>query len=160
MPFLPLLLFIAVPAIEIMLFIEVGGLIGGWPTVGLTFLTAAGGLAVVKIQGLSVLESARHRIEQGDVPVLEVLDGVCLALAGILLIMPGFFTDGVGALFLIPTTRRALGVVLVARMWFSGRNTGPGGRGGFVEGDFEDVTTAENPGRLGGVGRDTPGPDR
>ena len=140
MPFLPLLIFLVIPAIEIALFVEVGGWVGPWWTVALTFVTAAGGLMVVRIQGIAVLESARRSLEQGDAPVLEVLDGACLAFAGIFLILPGFFTDALGALLLVPITRRALGVVFFARTWFASRGGGPRADDDALEGDFEEVT--------------------
>lgn len=153
MPFLPLLIFLVVPAIEIALFVEVGGAVGPWWTVALTFATAAGGLMVVRIQGIAVLESARRSLEQGDAPVLEVLDGACLAFAGIFLILPGFFTDALGALLLIPVTRRALGIVFFARTWFSSRGGGPKADG-VLEGEFEDVTNDKprGPNRLENLG--------
>ena len=154
MPFLPLLIFLAIPAIEITLFIEVGGWVGPWWTVALTFVTAAGGLIVVRIQGIAVLESARRSLEQGDAPVLEVLDGACLVLAGIFLILPGFFTDALGALLLTPITRRTLGVIFFTRTWFASRSNGTTSDKGMLEGDFEDVTRDKknNPGQIKKLG--------
>lgn len=140
MPLLILLLLIAIPAIEIALFIDVGGLIGAWPTVGLTFLTAAGGLALVRYQGLSVLARARLSIEAGDVPVLEVLDGACLVLAGVLLITPGFFTDTFGAALLVPAVRHVIGVVFFSRVWLASRNPVHPSKDGSIDGEFEDLT--------------------
>ncbi len=150
MPFLPLLIFLVIPAIEIALFVEVGGWVGPWWTIALTFATAAGGLMVVRIQGIAVLESARRSLEQGDAPVLEVLDGACLAFAGIFLILPGFFTDALGALLLVPFTRRALGITFFARTWFASHGGEPKTSDGVLEGDFEDVTGDDtgSPGRV------------
>lgn len=142
MPFFILLLLIGVPAIEIALFVDIGRQIGAWPTVGLTFLTAAGGLTLVRYQGLSVLERARQSLEAGDVPVLEVLDGACLVLAGVLLITPGFFTDAIGGAFLVPAVRRVVGVVFFSRIWLSGRKTpGSSDGDGTIEGEYEDVSS-------------------
>lgn len=157
MPFFILFLLIAIPAIEIALFIDIGGLIGAWPTVGLTFLTAAGGLALVRYQGLSVLARTRLSLEAGDVPVLEVLDGACLVLAGIMLITPGFFTDALGAALLVPAVRHVIGVVFFSRIWLASRNTlHPSGGDGSIDGEFEDLTNGPRP----GPGQIEPPPNR
>lgn len=144
MPFFFLILLIAIPAIEIALFVDIGRQIGAWPTVGLTFATAAGGLALVRFQGLSVLERARLSLEAGDVPVLEVLDGACLVLAGVLLITPGFLTDALGAALLVPGVRHVIGIVFFSRVWLASRKTPQPGGGGTIDGEFEDLTDGPN----------------
>ena len=102
---------IGVPLIEIAVFIEVGGRIGLWPTMALIFATAAIGTALLRHQGLSVLADARGSVERGELPVRAQLDGVCLVIAGALLLTPGFFTDLAGALLLISPIRHILQAV-------------------------------------------------
>tara|TARA_B100000614_G_C14437191_1_gene448674 strand:- start:276 stop:779 length:504 start_codon:yes stop_codon:yes gene_type:complete len=96
---------IFIPAVEIWLFVEVGERIGGWSTVGLTFLTAAMGILLVQYQGLNTLLEAQRKMAEDCAPAKEMFDGVCIALGGLLLLIPGFFTDFWGFLFLIPWVR-------------------------------------------------------
>ena len=103
---MPLLLFIAVPIVEMWILIQVGGEIGALPTIGLVVLTATIGLSLLKRQGLSTLKSARAKMDQGRIPAGELVSGVMLAVGGALLLTPGFVTDVVGFLLLIPATRR------------------------------------------------------
>jgi len=99
---------IGIPLIEIAVFIEVGGRIGLWSTLGLIFATAAIGTALLRYQGLSVLADARSSMERKELPVQALLDGVCLVIAGVLLLTPGFVTDVAGAMLLITPIRRIL----------------------------------------------------
>lgn len=105
MPLLLLSVLIAVPLIEIGVFIQVGGAIGLWPTLGAIVLTALAGSALIRHQGLAILGQARDSFAAGRLPVREIFDGICLLLAGALLLTPGFVTDAIGALFLVPTIR-------------------------------------------------------
>ena len=134
---------VCVPIVEIVVFIEIGGRIGPWWTVGLVLLTALVGTALLRAQGLAVLASARSTVDRGGFPVREVLDGVCLLLAGAFLLTPGFVTDAVGGLLLVPPFRRALQYWALARLRASGRiRTGAGeawsgrDRSTVVEGEF------------------------
>ncbi len=104
-----LLAFIGVPLIEIALFIEVGGLIGLWPTIAIVIVTAMAGTALIRHQGLSTLQRAQQEMEAQRLPVRELFDGVCLLFAGALLLTPGFLTDAVGFTLLVPPLRRLLG---------------------------------------------------
>lgn len=108
MPFLILIAFIAVPLIEIGLFIEVGGAIGLWPTIAVVILTAAAGTALLRHQGLSALARLQDSMEHGEVPLEPVFDGFCLLAAGALLLTPGFFTDAVGFALFVPPVRHGL----------------------------------------------------
>jgi UPF0716 protein FxsA len=103
---MPLLLFIAVPIVEMWILIQVGGEIGALPTIGLVVLTATIGLSLLKRQGFSTLMSARAKMDQGRIPAGELVSGVMLAVGGALLLTPGFVTDVVGFLLLVPATRR------------------------------------------------------
>ena len=99
---------IGVPLLEIALFIKVGGWIGLGPTLALIVLTAIIGVWMLRQQGIGVLMRAQRQLADGVLPVLEVFEGLCLVIAGALLLTPGFFTDTVGVLLLVPAVRRAL----------------------------------------------------
>ena len=116
-----LLVFIVVPILEIVVFIRAGEWIGLWPTVAGVVLTAVIGAALVRHQGFSTLARAQRSLGAGRFPVNEVFDGLCLVLAGALLITPGFLTDSVGFLLLVPTVRTFLRRTVGSRMIASGR---------------------------------------
>jgi UPF0716 protein FxsA len=99
---------IGVPLLEIALFIEVGGWIGVGPTLALIVLTAVIGAWMLRQQGIGVLMRAQRQLADGVLPVAEVFESLCLVIAGALLLTPGFFTDAIGALLLVPAVRRAL----------------------------------------------------
>ena len=100
--------FIAIPVIEIALFLLIGQEIGIWTTLALILLTAVVGSFLLQIQGLSVFQRVRRSLDEGNVPVDSVLDGLCLFVAGAFLITPGFLTDTLGFLLLIPLVRHML----------------------------------------------------
>ena len=100
-----MLLFIAVPMIEIGLFIQVGGFLGFWPTMMLVFITAVVGASLVRSQGLATLMSVQTKMQQGEMPAQEIVEGVLLAVAGVLLLTPGFMTDTLGMCILLPQIR-------------------------------------------------------
>ena len=101
-------LFIMIPIIEIALLIEVGSYIGAFNTVGLIVLTAFIGIIMLRQQGIDTLLRARRRLDEGEVPAREMVDGIFLAVAGICLLTPGFFTDALGFLCLIPEFRLSI----------------------------------------------------
>jgi len=102
------LLFICLPALEIYLLIEIGGQVGALNTVALIFLTAIIGLYFAKHQGLQTLKTGMINLYQNKVPIYEMMSGASIALAAFLLIVPGFFTDFIGFLLLVPITRKIL----------------------------------------------------
>lgn len=104
MPLLPLLL-IVLPLVEIAGFALVGSLIGVLPTVALVIATTMLGAALLRIQGFGALARIRTTIEAGGAPGRDVVHGVMIALAGLLLVIPGFFTDLLGLLLFIPPLR-------------------------------------------------------
>ncbi len=114
MGFIILLAFIAIPLIEIAVFIEVGGFIGLWWTLFIVVGTALAGTYMLRRQGLSTLRRAQLQMAEGRMPLRELFDGLCLLFAGALLLTPGFVTDLAGALLLMPPVREFLGR-LVAR---------------------------------------------
>lgn len=109
------LLFVLIPIIEITVLINVGQLIGVWYTVGLVFLSAFIGINMLRLQGFSVLARAQSRMNAGEMPGQEMVEGVVLAVGGALLITPGFVTDVIGFCCLIPFTRKAFVKLLRAR---------------------------------------------
>nr|WP_233347958.1 FxsA family protein [Vibrio cholerae] len=109
-------LFIAVPVIEIALFIQVGGVLGVWPTIALVLLTAIVGASLVRSQGLQTLLTVQQRLAQGQLPAQQILEGVMLAVAGVLLLTPGFFTDILGMLVLLPAPRAYFAKQLMSRV--------------------------------------------
>ena len=100
------LLFIGLPALEIFLLIEIGGQVGALNTVALIFLTAIIGIYFAKLQGIQTLKSGMVNLYQNKMPIYEMMSGASIAVAALLLIIPGFFTDLIGFLFLIPFTRK------------------------------------------------------
>ena len=103
-----LLIFICLPALEIYLLIKMGGHIGALNTVALMFLTAIIGVYFAKHQGMQTLKSGMINLYQNKMPIYEMMSGASIAIAALLLIVPGFFTDFIGFLLLIPFTRRIL----------------------------------------------------
>ena len=102
------LLFIGIPALEIFLMIKIGGEIGALNTVALIFLTAIIGVYYARVQGLQTLRSGITNLYQNKVPVYELISGASIAIAALLLIIPGFFTDALGFILLFPFTRNML----------------------------------------------------
>ncbi len=164
MALLILLLFIAVPVIEIALFIQVGGVIGLWSTIGVVILTAMLGTALLRHQGLDTLRRVQESLAENRMPVVEMFDGLCLVMAGALLLTPGFMTDAFGFLLFVPPFRavaaRAIGRYIVTHgqvhVSTSGMGGGPQGGpfddpgyraggpagpsgGPVIDGDFEEV---------------------
>ncbi len=111
-----LIIFVIIPLIEIALFITIGEEIGLFTTLALTFLTALIGAALIRWQGLQTLFSARTAMDRGEMPVQELFDGICLAIAGAFLMTPGFFTDTLGFALLVPPLRAALRIRLARHM--------------------------------------------
>ncbi len=101
-------LFIGVPLIEIYLFITLGGLIGALPTVLLVIMTALIGVSLLRAQGLSTMAKFQQEVATGQLPASTMLEGVALILGGALLLTPGFLTDTIGFLCLIPFTRQTI----------------------------------------------------
>ena len=102
------LLLVAVPIIEIALFIEIGGWLGTWPTIGIVVLTALIGSFLLRQQGLRALGDIQGRLAAGDEPGQLLADGAMILISGVLLLTPGFFTDALGFLLLIPGVRKAI----------------------------------------------------
>ncbi|PWE33561.1 exclusion protein FxsA [Maritimibacter sp. 55A14] len=145
-------LFVAVPIVEIALFIQVGGAIGLWPTLGIVVLTAVLGTALMRTQGVQALHRLQRALNEGGDPAVPLVHGALILVAGVLLLTPGFFTDALGIALLIPPLRttiiRIVGRQMVARSVVftstSARGPQPGpGRppqgADTIEGDYEVV---------------------
>ncbi|MCK5284893.1 MAG: FxsA family protein [Alphaproteobacteria bacterium] len=102
------ILFITIPIIELIVFANVGNYIGWFTTFVLAFLTAILGGNIVRYQGLQTITAIHKAIQQGQMPLSELFDGFCLVAAGATLITPGFITDAIGFLLLIPFVRNIL----------------------------------------------------
>ena len=100
-----ILFIIGIPAIEIYLMIKVGGVIGALNTILLIFFTAITGVYFAKLAGLNTLRSGLNQIVKNEIPIYEIISGAALAFAALLLIIPGFLTDIIGFLLIIPITR-------------------------------------------------------
>lgn len=139
-----LLAMIAMPIIEIAVFIEAGGVIGLWPTLGVVVLTAFIGTALLRHQGLATLARVRTSMEAGRLPVAELFDGLCLLIAGVLLLTPGFVTDGLGLLLFAPPLRTLLRTALARHMTVRAHMHGPAGPAAraqptIIEGEFQEI---------------------
>lgn len=152
------LLLAAVPIIEIALFIEVGGWIGTWPTIGIVVLTALIGSLMLRQQGTAALQDVQGRLAAGENPGQMLAEGAMILVAGVLLLTPGFFTDAMGFALLIPPIRGALWAYIAPRIKVTQVYHGPEGTharrtdgygqpadGQTVDGNYEDVTPAPEP---------------
>ena len=102
------IIFIGLPTLEIFLMIKIGSYLGALNTLALIFLTAIIGIYLAKLQGMKTLKSGMMNIYQNKIPFYEIMTGASIALAAFLLIIPGFFTDFLGFILLIPFTRKIL----------------------------------------------------
>jgi UPF0716 protein FxsA len=168
-----LLIFFLTPIVEMYLLIEVGGYIGAWPTIALVMITAVIGVALLRIQGLSTLTRGVGRLQGGEIPAREMVEGLLLAVAGALLLTPGFVTDGIGFVLLTPPLRAAIADRVLARVQVMeataglygdpglgnrggfgpppggapghGRSGGAGPAGSALEGEFERLDDPQDP---------------
>lgn len=123
MPLIILLLILLLPVAELTVLIDVGDEIGAISTVALCLLTAAVGLSLVRLQGIKVFTDAQAAASRGEPVGASLVHGFFLAVAGVMLFIPGFLTDAVGALLLIPPVRLWLGGFVLRRMMRGGHGT-------------------------------------
>ena len=128
-----ILFIIGIPAIEIYVMIKIGGMIGALNTILLIFFTAITGVYFAKIAGLSALKSGINQLVKNEIPVYEIISGATLAFAALLLILPGFITDIIGFLLIIPITRKFF--ILGISSKFNKRKK----QEDFIDGDFEEI---------------------
>lgn len=114
-----LILFIIVPVVEIYVLIEIGGKIGAWSTIGIIIFTGILGAYLVKNQGFLILKKIQNDLNEGILPGDSLIQGAIILAGGILLITPGFITDTIGFIFLIPVGRRVVENYLLN--WLKGK---------------------------------------
>ncbi len=130
-----LVLIIVIPLIEIYLFIKIGSQIGAFNTVLLILTTAVIGVAYARYEGFNTLKSGIAQLVKNEMPVYEIISGATLAFAAFLLILPGFATDLVGILLVIPLTRK----ILLSRFVKTNINK-KRKKNNYIEGDYEDIS--------------------
>ena len=130
-----LILIIGIPLIEIYLFIKIGSQIGAFNTVLLILTTAVIGVAYARYEGFNTLKSGIAQLVKNEMPVYEIISGATLAFAAFLLILPGFATDLVGILLVIPLTRK----ILLSRFVKTNINKNRK-KNNYIEGDYEDIS--------------------
>ena len=139
-----LVLFTVVPAIEIMLFVEIGGRIGLPATLAVVLLTGAAGASLARAQGVRVLGDIQRALGGGQLPTQELVEGALVVFGGALLLTPGFFTDFVGLTCQIPPTRKAMALALQATFRAGLERAAQQGRAGGAGWTFE-VGTPRTP---------------
>ena len=127
------ILIIAVPLIEVFLFIKVGSYIGAYNTISLTLITAIIGVIYARYEGFNTLRSAIPQLKKDEIPIYEIISGAALAFAALLLILPGFVTDLLGFLLIFPPTRKVF-VNKFSKNVKSKNNL----NNNVIEGEFED----------------------
>ena len=130
-----LILVIGIPLIEIYLFIKIGSQIGAFNTVLLILTTAVVGVAYARFEGFNTLKSGIAQLVKNELPVYEIISGATLAFAAFLLILPGFATDLVGILLVIPFSRK----ILLNRFIKKKKQRAKENKE-FIEGDYEDIS--------------------
>ncbi|WP_298772853.1 FxsA family protein [uncultured Shewanella sp.] len=133
-----LLLFIVLPILELAVLIRVGEVLGTWPTVGLVILTAVVGISLVRSQGINTLMQVQKKLSSGEAPGQEIVEGMMLGVAGLLLVVPGFITDFVGILLLTRLIRIPVAGFLYKRMQLKVVANGRGGMGRGQHNPFGD----------------------
>ena len=134
------LAFLIVPFIEIYLLLQIGGIVGVFPTIALVVLTAIVGVSLLRQQGLATLQRFQDNLQRGEIPAYEMIEGPILLVGGALLLTPGFFTDIIGFACLIPSARRKIAQYIIEkRLVQAGVVPGqkkPKAEPGVIEGEF------------------------
>ena len=125
---------ILIPLIEIYLFIEIGGQIGAGYTILFILLTAVIGLYFAKLEGINTIRSGMNQLTNNQIPIYEMVSGAALAFAAVLLIIPGFATDIIGFLLIIPFTRNLLFKFITKKY----EKTKVNSEDDLIEGEYED----------------------
>ena len=129
----PLVLFISIPLVEIYLFIKIGSSIGAFNTISLILVTAIVGIYYARYEGLNTLKSALNQLVTNKIPMYEIISGAALAIASLLLILPGFATDLVGLLLIFPVTRKIIFRKVSTKYKQSYKSNDP------IEGEYKDL---------------------
>ena len=134
-----LLSIILIPIIEIYLFIKIGSQIGALTTILLIFTTAIVGIYYAKYEGLNTLKSGFVQLSKKETPAYEIISGAAIAIAALLLIIPGFATDILGFLIIFPLTRK-----LIFKRFTKNLKTRKTKKNDFIDGEFEDIEEKNN----------------
>ena len=129
-----LILIIGIPLIEIYLFIKIGSQIGAFNTVLLILTTAIAGVAYARYEGFNTLKSGMSQLIKNEMPIYELISGATLAFAALLLIFPGFATDLVGILLVVPITRRLILRKFIKKKQYKKKETN-----NYIDGEYEDL---------------------
>ena len=129
-----LFLIIGIPLIEIYLFIKIGSQIGAFNTVLLILITAVAGVAYARYEGFNTLKSGISQLVKNEMPVYELISGATLAFAALLLIFPGFATDLIGILLVIPITRRLILGKFIKNKQYKKQESN-----NYIDGEYEDL---------------------
>ena len=129
-----LIAFILVPVVEIYLFIKIGGQIGAFNTISLIFITAIIGMIYARYEGLNTLRSGFSQLIRNEAPIYEIISGAVIAFAALLLIIPGFATDLLGFLLILPLTRKLFFGKFMKKFKNETKIKKP-----YIEGEFEDI---------------------
>ena len=132
-----ILFIIAIPLIEIYLMIKIGGIIGAFNTIFLIFFTAITGVYFARLGGLNAMRSGVSQLIKNEIPIYEIISGAALAVAALLLIIPGFLTDIVGFLLIIPVTRKFF-ISSISTKFNRKRNDD------IIEGSYEEIKKEED----------------
>ncbi len=130
-----LLLIIGIPLIEIYLFIKIGSQIGAFNTVLLILTTAVVGVAYARYEGFNTLKSGIGQLVKNEMPIYELMSGATLAFAAFLLILPGFATDLIGILLIIPLTRK-----IILKRFVKNKTYKSEKKNNYIDGDYEDIS--------------------
>ena len=129
-----LLTIILVPIVEIYLFIKIGSQIGAFNTISLIFITAITGIFYARYEGLNTLKSGIGQLIKNEIPAYEIISGATITFAAFLLIIPGFATDLIGFLLILPLTRKI--ILLKITKKFKNKSTQ---KKNYIDGEFEDI---------------------
>ena len=130
-----ILFIISIPLIEIYLMIKVGGVIGAFNTIFLIFFTAITGVYFARLAGLDTIRSGFNQLIKNEIPIYEIISGAALAFAALLLIIPGFLTDLIGFLLIIPVTRKLFISTISSKL----RNKKVNNNEDIIEGSIDDT---------------------
>ena len=130
------LLIISVPVIEIYLMIKVGGIIGAFNTILLIFLTAITGIYFARLEGLNTIKSGISQLVKNELPMYEIVSGAALAFAALLLVIPGFLTDIIGFLLILPITRKIF--INIISKKFNRKKENIKNNDKIIEGEYEE----------------------
>ncbi len=130
-----LILIIGIPLIEIYLFIKIGSHLGAFNTVLLILTTAIAGVAYARYEGFNTLKSGMRQLIKNEIPIYEIISGATLAFAAFLLIFPGFATDILGILLVIPITRRLILGIFINKKKYEKKSE----KKNYIDGEFEEL---------------------